>query len=386
MRGRVLNVLYDERLGGPQYRVIQVAKGLSGLGWETVVVVPRGGEALTHHLTSHRVRYEELSLVRPRDTVNPIVHSRYLASFGTNVRRLRSIIRRHSIQLVHTNGLMHLQAAIAAKMEGVRLVWHVNDFVTPGFVRPVLLAMIRRWADRIVVASQAVADYYFADSPEVYGRLRVLHAPVDTEVFKPGGADEKAVFKEFGVAEGGILIGTVGHLTPIKGTRTLIEAVPAIVRRFPKLKVLVIGEKLENRMAYCSGLIRLTEDLGISDTVIFTGRRTDVPRLLKAMTVYVHPSYTEACPMAVLEASASGLPVVATDVGGTRELVAAGVSGLLISPSDPEDLSEAVLRLLESPATLRQMGERGAQLAHEKFSLERCVQRHRSLYEELIPR
>jgi glycosyltransferase involved in cell wall biosynthesis len=105
---------------------------------------------------------------------------------------------------------------------------------------------------------------------------------------------------------------------------------------------------------------------------------------MRAMTVYVHPSESEACPMAVLEASASGLPVVATDVGGTRELVAHGVTGLLIEPRHPYQIAEAVIRLLDRPDAARSMGMAGAERMRRLFSLDACVAAHARLYTEVL--
>jgi len=375
----IANVVYEERFGGPQSRVLQVAMRLRHKGFETLVVIPRGDPIFASHLSAAQIPFHEFALVRLRDSRNPVVHARFITHFWPNVITLRRLIREHDIQVVHTNGLIHLQAPIAARLEGIPLVWHLNDVNAPGLLRLLFVPLVRRWADRIVVAARAVAQHYFPDSSDINGRLHVLYAPVDTEKFRPE-VDGLSVRAELGIADDCPVIGTVSNLSPGKGVEFLLEAAPSIKHRFPKARFLIVGEKLRNRQAYWSSLMRRTEELGLANDVIFTGRRDDIPEVMAATTVYVHPSEAEACPMAVLEASASGLPVVATDVGGTGELVEDGVTGILVAPKSPPQIADAVIHLLESPETAQAMGMRGVWRMRELFSLDVCVQEHIRVY------
>ncbi len=376
---RILNVLFDARVGGPQSRVLQVAGALRMRGWDTVVVIPRGEATFSSLLVTAGIRFDQLDLVRLRHTWNPMTHGRFLTRFWRNVEDLRQLIRWYGIQIVHTNGLMNLQAAVAARREGVRLVWHLNDVSTPRLLRLLLSPIVRRWADRIVVAAQAVERHYFPNPSDIADRVHVIYAPVDTEKFCPN-KDGSSIRAEFGICNGSPILGTVCNLSPGKGVEFLLEAVPAIMRRFPSTKFLVVGEMLANRRSYWSSLVHRVQELGLGKHVIFTGRREDIPRILAAMTGYVHPSEAEACPMAVLEASASGLPVVATDVGGTRELVDDGVTGVLVTPRSPAQIARAVIDLLESPEAAQKMGLNGADRMRSLFSLKTCVEAHIRAY------
>ncbi len=130
--------------------------------------------------------------------------------------------------------------------------------------------------------------------------------------------------------------------------------------------------------------MRRTRELGLEKDLVFTERRDDIPQLMRAMTVYVHPSLEEACPVSVLEASASGVPVVATDVGGTRELVAEEITGLLVPPRSSTKIANAVVRLLESPDLAAKMGNRGRQWICSHFSLDTCVENHIQVYDKAL--
>jgi glycosyltransferase involved in cell wall biosynthesis len=380
---RVLNILSDERVGGPQLRVLQVARGLKGRGVETHVVTPLGDSRFALLLAEAGIPHHEINLVRPRQTLNPLPQLRFAALFWPNVTALRKIIRSDGIQIVHTNGLMNAQAAVAARLEGIALVWHLNDVLTPKLVRTALLPLVDAWSAQIAVAAGAVGNYYFSATTSVIGRLKVLYAPVDTSRFRPGNSNS-AVRRELGISAECVVIGTVGNFDPVKGHRHLLEAAQKIKQRVPRAKFLLVGERLNNRQKYWTMLARRTEELGLKDDVIFAGRRTDMPEVFCAMDIYVHPSESEACPMAVLEASASGLPVVATDVGGVRELVANGETGFVIEAKSPDQIAAAVFRLLDDDGLRQRLGEAGASRMSELFSLEACVEQHIQVYKAAL--
>jgi glycosyltransferase involved in cell wall biosynthesis len=382
---RVLNILFDERVGGPQLRVLQVARQLRNRGLETVVVMPKGDPAFGFLLKQAQIPFHEIDLVRLRDTRNPIVHAKFLARFWPNIAVLRRLIREHHVEIVHTNGLMNIQAAIAARLERVKLVWDLNDVGTPRLLRLTLLPLVRSWADRIAIVSRGVGQYYFPNPVSLDGRLHVSYAPVDTQRFNPQ-VDGSPVRVEFGIANDCPVVGIVANVGPGKGFEYLLEAAPAIKQRYPTAKFLFVGGMLQNRRAYWTSLHHRTKELGLEKDVFFTGRRYDVPKIMRAMTVFVQASESEACPMAVLEASASGLPVVATDVGGTRELVQDGVTGLLIKPRQPSEIADAVIRLLEYPELARHMREAGVERMRRFFSLDICVAEQIRLYNAVLGR
>jgi glycosyltransferase involved in cell wall biosynthesis len=382
---RILNVLFEERVGGPQLRVLQVAGRLKERGYETFVALPKGDPQFTRLLVQHGIPFRQLDLVRLRRSFDPRLHLRFAARFWSNVVQLRRLIRAAHIEIVHTNGLMNVQAAIAARLEGMGLVWHLNDVITPRPLRRLLVPLVRRWADRIAVASRAVAQCCFPGRSGIEERLELLYAPVDTEKFHPQAAGA-AVQRELGIGPDGPVIGLVANICPGKGHEYFLDAASLVQRRFPQATFLIVGGRLENRSDYWDALQEQTARLQLERNVIFIGRRSDVPQLLGAMTVCVQASESEACPMAVLEASASGLPVVATAVGGTPEIVEDGVTGILIEPREPAQIARAVLRLLDAPELARQMGAAGARRMKERFSLDACVETHARMYDAVLRR
>jgi glycosyltransferase involved in cell wall biosynthesis len=377
---RVLNVLYDERFGGPPNEVLQLAPALRRRGIETLVAIPKGDPFFRNRLKQEQIEFTELHLVRLRHSVNPLLHTRFLAKFWPNVVTLRRLIRTHHIDIVHTFGFMHLQAPIAAHLERIPLVWHLND-VNPGLMlRAALVPWVRAWADVVAITSRAVGQHYFQDHTAPNDRVHVLYPPIDTEKFNPT-VDATSVRAELGIPTNAPVIGSVGNLSPGKGFEFFLEAAAQIQRRFPAAKFLIVGLVLDNRKRYFKALLERREKLGLTNDALFLGQRHDIPQLMAAMTIAVHASEAESGPMVVMEASASGRPVVATDVGGPRELLEDGVTGILVEPRSPAQIADAVLRLLENPAIAGQMGKCGVRRMREQFSLDVCADARIRAYE-----
>ncbi len=376
---RVLNVLHDERFGGPQSRVLQVATRLRGSGVETVVVIPRGERLFGSLLDESGIPWYELDLVRPRQTSDPRAHLQYARHFWSNVVAVRTLLKQERIDLVHANGLCNLQAPLAARLEGIPLVWHLNDVGTPRLLVRLFLPLLRRWASAVAMSAKAVSSYYFPEPMATDGRFFVLYPPVDCRRFHPE-VDGTGVRAELGIDPSAPVVGVVGNLNPDKGFHHFLRAVPSIKRSFPDAKFMIVGSPLETRKAYAHSLVSLATELGVRQDVIFTGRRSDVPRVLAAMSVYVQAARVEAIGMANMEASAVGLPVVATAVGGAAEIVEEGTSGTLIEPECPAAIARAVEELLRAPEKARDMGRHGAARMQELFSVDACVDAHLRVY------
>jgi glycosyltransferase involved in cell wall biosynthesis len=188
-----------------------------------------------------------------------------------------------------------------------------------------------------------------------------------------------ALRKELGLGDFFVWL-AVGRFYPQKDYPNMLRAFAQVVRENPKTLLLIAGdgplrESMEN----------MAQGLGIERHVKFLGIRRDIPRLMNAADAYAMSSSWEGMPMVLLEASATGLPIVATDVGGNREVVLDGVTGFLVPPKDSEALAQAMLRLMTLPRDVRgHMGERARQYIEKKFSIERIIDRWEELYRELL--
>lgn len=185
-------------------------------------------------------------------------------------------------------------------------------------------------------------------------------------------------------ASGEFLVTTVGNIRRVKGHDVFIRAAAAVVERFPKVSFSIAGNVLDH--VYFAELQTLVQDLKLANHVRFDGGITNVGNYLAASDIFVLASRSEGFSNAIVEAMASSLPVVATDVGGNAEAVQDGVSGFIVPAEDPVALSAAILRLLSVPSQARAMGVAGATIAAERFTTEAMMNQIATAYGKLLSR
>ncbi|HKY31998.1 MAG TPA: glycosyltransferase family 4 protein [Candidatus Polarisedimenticolia bacterium] len=253
-------------------------------------------------------------------------------------------------------------------------------------LRPVyrwLQAWSGRHADVTVFQNEDDRAYFLRHGMVRPGHDRLVRGSgidlEDVAAAQPGPEALEALRRELGL-EGKLTVLLVARLVVEKGIREYIQAARQVRAREPKAEFLLVGPaESEGTRAVPAEEIRAA-----SDAVRWLGPRRDVPALLAASDLFVLPTYyREGVPRVLLEAGVAGLPLVATDMPGCRDVVKDGWNGLLVPPRDPGPLAEAVLRLLASPADRSRMGERSRAHVMEHFSLERVADGYADLYRDL---
>jgi glycosyltransferase involved in cell wall biosynthesis len=204
------------------------------------------------------------------------------------------------------------------------------------------------------------------------GTYRLMHNGVDTTEFRPIDSDKI-------IGRAGAVIGTVANLDIRKDLDTFLRMAALVADLFPQATFKIIGSGPEKER-----LVRLANSLGISSRVEFLGASTNVKDVYHTFDVFVLSSRNEGFANVILEAMASGLPVIATDVGGAREAIENGRTGFIVPPHNPEALAQYVSRILADPGLRLEMGRAGRQRSVLVFGLEALVQRYDSFYRELM--
>jgi glycosyltransferase involved in cell wall biosynthesis len=201
---------------------------------------------------------------------------------------------------------------------------------------------------------------------------------VDTEQYRPGG--DAAWFRnEFGLTAEQTAIGMIAQLIPRKGHGLLFDALPAVLARHPNTKMLIFGKgPLEE------ALRQTAKARGMENAVRFAGFRGDLARIIPNLDLVVHPALMEGLGVSLLEAAASGVPIIASRVGGIPEAVKDGVNGYLIEPGDSMALTQKLIDLLGKPGLRREFGAAGRRLVVEGFSIERMVAGNYQIYEAAL--
>ncbi len=282
--------------------------------------------------------------------------------------RLARILREAGVTAVHSHSLdAMLYAGFAALLAGIpnRIHTQHNTQLRSYTVKDRMKFRLAAWACSTVAAVSGET----AREVEAHGanprKVRVI----------PNGIDADHFGKGLVVRSGGRRIGCVARLSPEKGIDRLISAFAAVVRRMPDARLTIVGEG-EERPA----LEARVRELGLGESVEFLGFQDDVAAALGTFDLFVLPSLTEGIPLALLEAMAAGLPVIATRVGGVPEVIEDGTSGVLVEAGNAIALELAMLDLLFNPARLAALGAGARERIRRHFNLNRMALQYRELY------
>ncbi|MFC1678607.1 glycosyltransferase [Elusimicrobiota bacterium] len=240
-----------------------------------------------------------------------------------------------------------------------------------------IAALLDKRSDAVVYISESQRRD-FGGSLQNNDNRHLIYNALDESLFV-APPDKDAIRGSNGFSRNDIIIGTTSRLVKHKGHKFLFEAVKAVVKRFPNVKLWVIGSGTEE-----TALRRLSSELKMDKHIVFMGLRNDVPRLMKAMDVFVQPALDEPFGITIVEAMFSGLPVIATNVGGIPEIVENGETGILVPPADSVGLADAVIALIADPGLAERFAERGREVAAARFTGRTFSREIEKLYLSLI--
>jgi len=376
------HVLYLNKsgeIGGSETSLFLLLEHLDRKAYTPIVVLPQAGPFA-----------EKLQDIHVKVILTPLrtIHWRggnpfpYLAT----VFRLARIIRRERIDIVHSNNdVTNQYGAVAARLCGVPIVCHLRDMSSRTSVRHAFLP----WADQLIANSHAVAQSYLRHRPTPE-EVSVIYNGVDLSEYDGCLEDGQYFRKEVGIPTGRFLLGIVGRIVAAKGHHVLIQAMARIAQTGEDFRLVVIGpietvsrDPYQVDQAFLADLRKQIDSTGLSGKVTFVGARKHMPAVYRALDALVLPSLQEAFGRTLLEAMATGIPVIASAVGGTPEVVEAGVAGLLVPPGDVIALAEAILTLIRNRETARRMGVEGRRRVERLFDIKTNVQETERIYRRM---
>jgi glycosyltransferase involved in cell wall biosynthesis len=298
-------------------------------------------------------------------TTFPVSSLRRPAVFH-HVRTFVRWCREHRIAVVHTGQLypniFGLPAAAMARVP-VRISNRRNLSAGKTLVQRAAQRVAQRFAHRIVANSEAAAARVRAEGVPAQ-RVAVIRNGIDTNGFTPvthGGPRRRIV--------------TIGNLRAVKGHDVLIDAAPLVLRHFPDATFRIVGGG-----PLLDGLRARAKDRGVDGSLTFAGHRDDVAAQLAASDIFVLASRSESLPNAVVEAMAAGLPVIASAVGGVREILDDGRTGLLVAPDDAAALADRICRLMAAPAVAQSLGNAARAEVAARYSFPVMVAAFEGVY------
>ena len=362
-------------LGGVERIILNTADAARAAGLAPVLACPQG--ELADAARDHGFEVNVLGIDRGRKVGSVGGLVRLAGALARARSEVRALVRGRPVALLHVHHPMSaVQAAAAARAAAAPMLVHVHETLPIGLAYRLAMGRTRRLGRLFLGVSEASCA--MARSVGVApDRVRLVHNAVDgrfLEPLEPAGDV---------VGHGGPKFGLFGVLEPRKGHEGFLRAAAACARELPSASFWIVGAlSFGENEAYAARLRTLAHELGIADRVHFTGFRRDVPNLMAAMDCVVLASTGfESLPTVLIEACALGRPVVATDIGGVREIVTDGETGLVVSPNDPVALAVA-MRTAASPAG-RTLAERARRDAAIRFGPGRFVRDIGSIYTEL---
>lgn len=368
---RVAYVIKSMIVGGSQTHLTQVLRFLDRSRFDPVLVCLSGEGVL-------------LENVRRLDV--PVLTPRPGASFKgmglvAHAGALAGEFRRRRIDIAHAYLLRaNLVGSVAARLARVPLVLCSKRGCHERRGFELISAKIgNALADLVPVNAVAVREFVHANEGVPPEKMPVIPSGIDCERFRPGSsADAKA---RLGIPADRLAVGTVTRMRVRKGVEEFLRAIARLRESVPEAHAVMAGE-----LPVDDSMHELLRSLRLEDHVTFLGRRDDMPQVYPAFDVFVLASQDEGMSNALLEAMAAERAVVATDVGGTGEVVRHGESGVLVPGRDPEALARALADVLSAPARRTEMGRIGRRIVEEKFSAQSMVRQMEKMYLDLAAR
>ncbi|BCJ87757.1 glycosyltransferase [Effusibacillus dendaii] len=372
---KILYIIGGGEFGGAEQHLLGLIQSLDREQWEPHVIVFYQGE-LAERLQQLQIPVSVISLQTARTL------------FG--LRAVRKLIGAIHPDIVHTHGVRANLAGRLAKLSlpsGFKLITTIHSVLELDYPVPWKRAIFgflekRTWflVDHFILVSRAMQQtLYQKGLPQ--NRTSVIHNAIRLPDQPPARPSFSRLRAELQLPQDAVLVGTVARLHKVKGHSYLMRAAGMLQNQFPDVHYVWIGGgELE------AELKQAAIEAGLQQRIHFLGVRQDVAELLPQFDLFVLPSVSEGLSIALLEAMMSGVPVIATAVGGNPEVVAEGEDGMLVPSQDADALCSAIQSALSTPEQMKRMGQTGQQKVFQYYSLQRLVQETEEIYKKMMNR
>lgn len=388
---RIVYLNHSGKVSGAEISLLTFFKGLKGRKEiEPILVCPIEG-VLKERAPGMGFPIVNIESFEAGFTRNPLSFLGYGVRLLRIARRFASIVKGSNADLIDANSVRAgLVASVSTFFHKIPILVHVRDCVPRNKIGILTRRIITRRASKIVANSSYVA-HHFALDDSMFRKIDVVYNPLDLSSFDPKKVDGDQFKKMFKVNGSYPLLGVVGQISPWKGLADVIRAMSKVLSSFPEARLLVVGEpKFDtasaryDNVAYFKELKSLVEELNLRKEVIFTGERSDIPEVMKAIDLLILASWEEPFGRALIEAMAMEKPVISTNRGGSTEIVKDGVNGALISPKNPEMIAQTIIGLASKKKKSEEMGRRGRKEVERRFNTDTYIAKMLNIYKKIL--
>ena len=371
---KVLQVLGGGAWGGGSVVVLAITRALIARGAE-VTVIALDDETATHFRAAGAKAVRAPLWFRP---INPLDIVPFLFLWLLCLRNKYDLVATHTSK----GGVI---GRIAARLAGVpTIVHHVHGFAFHQFTAPRTLKLFvalerfaARFCDFIIAVGEQHRQTTINFGIKTPDEIATVLNGIDLEKFQ--GVDREASRRSLGFGRNEQIIGSIGRLAPQKGFEYAIRAMKLVLAENPNARLVLAGDgPLE------AELREEARRNGVEERVTFLGFRRDVPELLAAFDIFVHPSLWEGLSISLMEAMAAGKPIVASDIWGNKEMIVTGHNGILVPPADPEALAAALNRTLAGAPLAKSMADQAKFDAFARFTEDRMVAENVAAYDRAV--
>ncbi len=381
---KVLHIITRLIIGGAQENTLFTVKGIMKLDGYDVKLIsgpPLGPEGSLVE-QAKRDGVDLTILPELRRAINPLLDM-------VSLLKLYLFIKKEKPEIVHTHSSKAgILGRLAAKAVGVPVIIHtIHGLPFHPYQNKLLNWLYRKlerfagnWTTKIITVSDAMLESAWAAKAAPREKFVTIYSGMEIEKFMDLKVDVKSIKEKLGIPLDSLIVGKIARLFPLKGHEYILEAAPLIVKEFPDVRFLLIGDGILK-----DELMAQAERLGVLSNFIFAGLipPRDIPPFIYAMDVLVHTSLREGLARAIPQAFLCSRPVVTFDIDGAREVVQDGKTGYIIAPCDTKALAEKVIELLKDKEKASEFGKEGKRLAASLLGVDTMVQKIDALYRKL---
>jgi glycosyltransferase involved in cell wall biosynthesis len=384
---KILFYNHTGTVSGAERILLLALKKLNRLRFEPLVVCPASG-TLAEEVGKLGIDCQPLEQLEARFTLRIDLLLRYILSFYQTIKQLRSQIQEANPNLIHANSVRAgLVASVASVGTGIPVFWHLHDEM-PRHPFSTAIRWFVAFSSRthLISTCQAVADNFRGTILRLFGKhipLRVVENAIELEKFTPDAAIRRNIREKLQLSDDEFVVGIVGLITPRKGQLGLIRAFGNARKQMSDSTLLIVGAPMFNKdHLYLQELEENVGRFGLENRVRFLGLRSDVAAIMQGIDLLVVNSKSEALVIVAIEAMASGTPVIATTVGGIKEMIAHQVNGWLIPYGNEKLLEEALVTLKQNPEMRRTFAENGREVVTSRLHSDRFINELEDFFEQ----
>ncbi|WP_090906803.1 TIGR03088 family PEP-CTERM/XrtA system glycosyltransferase [Nitrosospira sp. Nsp13] len=373
----IVHVIHHLGVGGLENGLVNLINHIPPERYRHAIVCLKGYSDFRHRILRENVEIVALNKREGHD-------------FGLYLNLFRTL-RRLKPDIVHTRNLGTMEGQVIAAVAGARARIHgehgrdIFDLHGKNRKYNLLRKAIRPFVDHFIAVSRDLESWLVDTVGATPQRIDQIYNGVDSLRFHPRDGTPFGAGPQGFFTENTFVVGSVGRMADVKNYPSLIQAFLRMLKEEPAarehFRLLIVGEGTSRREC-----IEMLREAGAEALAWFPGERADIPELMRTMDLFVLPSLGEGISNTILEAMSTGLPVVATSVGGNVELVKEGYTGMLVPPGEPSALTEAMLRYYRNPDLIIQHGRAARRQIEASFSMETMTQGYLQVYDKALHR